>query len=53
MEVGGCARQGCGGSGSPMTWGGGEVADGGCVAILDVGDEISVAGDDGGVALQL
>jgi hypothetical protein len=33
--------------------GGGEVSDGGCVAILDVGDEIPVAGDDGGVALQL
>jgi hypothetical protein len=53
VEVGGCARQGCGGSGSPTTRGGGEVADGGFTAVLDVGAEISVADDDRGVALQL
>jgi hypothetical protein len=31
--------------------GGGEVKDGGCMAVLDEGAEISVAGDDGGVVM--
>jgi uncharacterized alpha-E superfamily protein len=36
-----------------MTWGGGEVADGGGVAFLDDGVEALVDGDDSGAALQL
>jgi hypothetical protein len=46
VEVGGCASQGCGGSGSPMTRGTGEVADDDCAAVLNIGAEIPVAGDD-------
>jgi hypothetical protein len=36
-----------------MTWGGGEVADGGGVAFLDDGVEALLDGDDSGAALQL
>jgi hypothetical protein len=53
VEVGGCAKQGCGGLGLPMTRGSGEVENSGCAVVLDVGAEIPVVGDDGGVALHL